>query len=288
MNKINILLPLYNDWRSCNFLLKKINDELKKENRHGNILILNDASTQKIKIIHKKLENIKSIKIFTTKNNIGSQKIINLGLSNIKNKKNEIIVIMDSDGEDDVSNLNKLIDLALQNKKYIITATRTRRRENYIFKLFYKLHLLITFIFTLEWISFGNYSSFHSQNLKKILKNNLSWLAYSSSILRNCDIYKIGSERQKRIFGKSKLSFFQLFKHSLRILSVFQKRIFIISFFYIWILIIFVNLNILPSNSFVVVVIILLINYLINKTREITFKDYIRKNIYVKKIKKIK
>ena len=288
MNKINILLPLYNDWRSCNFLLKKINGELKKENRHGNILILNDASTQKIKIIHKKLENIKSIKIFTTKSNMGSQKIINLGLTNIKNKKNEIVVIMDSDGEDDVSNLNKLIDLALQNKRYVITATRTRRRENYIFKLFYKLHLLITFILTLEWISFGNYSSFHSQNLKKILKNNLSWLAYSSSILRNCDIYKIGSERQKRIFGKSKLSFFQLFKHSLRILSVFQKRILIISFFYILILIIFVNLNILPSYSFVIVVIILLINYLINKTREITFKDYIRKNIYIKKIKRIK
>ena len=288
MNKINILLPLYNDWRSCNFLLKKINGELKKENRHGNILILNDASTQKIKIIHKKLENIKSIKIFTTKSNMGSQKIINLGLTNIKNKKNEIIVIMDSDGEDDVFNLNKLIDLALQNKRYVITATRTRRRENYIFKLFYKLHLLITFIFTLEWISFGNYSSFHSQNLKKILKNNLSWLAYSSSILRNCDIYKIGSERQKRIFGKSKLSFFQLFKHSLRILSVFQKRILIISFFYILILIIFVNLNILPSYSFVIVVIILLINYLINKTREITFKDYMRKNIYIKKIKRIK
>ena len=288
MNKINILLPLYNDWRSCNFLLKKINGELKKENRHGNILILNDASTQKIKIVHKKLKNIKSIKIFTTKNNMGSQKIINLGLTNIKNKKNEIIVIMDSDGEDDVFNLNKLIDLALQNKRYVITATRTRRRENYIFKLFYKLHLLITFILTLEWISFGNYSSFHSQNLKKILKNNLSWLAYSSSILRNCDIYKIGSERQKRIFGKSKLSFFQLFKHSLRILSVFQKRILIISFFYILILIIFVNLNILPSYSFVIVVIILLINYLINKTREITFKDYIRKNIYIKKIKRIK
>ena len=100
---------------------------------------------------------------------MGSQKIISLGLTNIKNKKNEIIVIMDSDGEDDVSNLNKLIDIALKNKRYIITATRTRRRENYIFKLFYKLHLLITFIFTLEWISFGNYSSFHSQNLKKIL-----------------------------------------------------------------------------------------------------------------------
>ena len=288
MNKINILLPLYNDWRSCNFLLKKINNELKKKRRYGNILILNDASTQKVNIIRKKLENIKSIKILTTKNNIGSQKIISLGLTNIKNKKNEIVVIMDSDGEDDVSYLNNLIDLALKNKKYIITATRTRRRENYIFKLFYKLHLLITFIFTLEWISFGNYSSFHSQNLKKILKNNLSWLAYSSSILNNCDIYKVSSERQKRIFGKSKLSFFQLVKHSFRILSVFQKRILIISFFYILVLIIFVNLNIFSSFSFIILVMILLINYLINKTREITFKDYIKKKIYVKKIKKIK
>ncbi len=288
MNKINILLPLYNDWRSCNFLLKKINNELKKKRRYGNILILNDASTQKINIIREKLENIESIKIFTTKNNIGSQKIISLGLKNIKNKKNEIVVIMDSDGEDDVSYLNNLIDLALKNKKYIITASRTRRRENYIFKLFYKLHLLITFIFTLEWISFGNYSSFHSQNLKKILKNNLSWLAYSSSILSNCDIYKVSSERQKRIFGKSKLSFFQLVKHSFRILSVFQKRILITSFFYILVLIIFINLNIFSSLSFIVLVIILLINYLINKTREITLKDYMKKNIYVKKIIKIK
>ncbi len=288
MNKINILLPLYNDWHSCNFLLKKINNELKKKSRYGNILILNDASTQKTNINHKKLQNIKNIKILTTMKNMGSQKIISLGLRNIKNKKNEIVVIMDSDGEDDVSYLNILIDLALKNKRYVITATRTRRRENYIFKILYKLHLLITFIFTLEWISFGNYSSFHSQNLKKILKNNLSWLAYSSCIVSNCNIYKVSSERQKRFFGKSKLSFFQLFKHSFRILSVFQKRILFISFFYILILIIFDSLDMISSFTFVVVVIILLINYLINFTKKITFKDYLKKDTYIKKITKLK
>ena len=31
MAKLNILLPLYNDWRSCNFLIKKINEQLKKK-----------------------------------------------------------------------------------------------------------------------------------------------------------------------------------------------------------------------------------------------------------------
>ena len=174
------------------------------------------------------------------------------------------------------------------NKRYVITATRTRRRENYIFKILYKLHLLITFIFTLEWISFGNYSSFHSQNLKKILKNNLSWLAYSSCIVSNCNIYKVSSERQKRFFGKSKLSFFQLFKHSFRILSVFQKRILFISFFYIFILIIFDSLDMISSFTFVGVVIILLINYLINFTKEITFKDYLKKDTHIKKITKLK
>ena len=39
-----------------------------------------------------------------------------MGLEYLKNKKNEIIVIMDSDGEDDVSYLNTLIDQSIKKK----------------------------------------------------------------------------------------------------------------------------------------------------------------------------
>ena len=58
MTNLNILLPLYNDWRSCNILIKKINEQLRKKKRFGNILILDDASTQKINVTRLGLKNI--------------------------------------------------------------------------------------------------------------------------------------------------------------------------------------------------------------------------------------
>ena len=61
MTNLNILLPLYNDWRSCNILIKKINEQLRKKKRFGNILILDDASTQKINVTRLGLKKIRNI-----------------------------------------------------------------------------------------------------------------------------------------------------------------------------------------------------------------------------------
>ena len=171
MTNLNILLPLYNDWRSCNILIKKINEQLRKRKRYGNILILDDASTQKTNVIRTGLKNIRKIKVLRLKKNLGSQKIISIGLNYIKNEKNKIIVLMDSDGEDDANKINNLVDVANKNKSYIVVASRVRRKEHLIFRILYKIHLIITFLLTFNWISFGNYSSFHSKNIKNILKN---------------------------------------------------------------------------------------------------------------------
>ena len=145
MNRLKILLPLYNDWKSCNLLLKKINNQLKKRNRMAAIMILDDASTQKTNLSLNNLKNIKSIDILKMKENLGSQKIISIGLNYLRNKKNHIITIMDSDGEDDVTQINNLIDNAEKNKKYVIVASRTKRKESLVFRVLYKMHLLITF-----------------------------------------------------------------------------------------------------------------------------------------------
>ena len=63
------------------------------------------------------------------KENLGSQKIISIGLNYLRNKKNDIITIMDSDGEDDVTQINNLIDVAEKNKKYVIAASRTKEKK---------------------------------------------------------------------------------------------------------------------------------------------------------------
>lgn len=249
------------------------------------IIILDDASTQKTNLSLNNLKNIKSIKILKMKENLGSQKIISIGLDYLKNSKGDIITIMDSDGEDDVTQINNLIDVAEKNKKYVIVASRTKRKESLIFRFLYKIHLLITFFLTFKWISFGNYSSFHSSNIKKILKNKYSWLAYSSCISINCKIKKVSSSRKKRFFGKSKLSFLGLFNHSLRVISVYQSKILFVSSIYLMVIF---TLRAYINFFEIIICCIIFFNFLIHFIKRKNLQNYSDKFNFIEKRLKVK
>jgi hypothetical protein len=224
-----ILIPVYNDWKSLNLLLSQINDQI---NYIGSIqiLIVNDASTQKPTFNKKKLNKIKKIKVLNLNKNVGSQKAICIGLDYLSKIKGTFYVtIMDGDGEDNPNELNKMLILASKYKNSVITSHRLKRNENLIIRLGYQLHLIIAFIFTWRWISFGNFSTFHSKILKKINRNEL-FLAYSSGVLKNFKIVKTFAVRQKRYFGTSKVSLLKLIEHSFRVISVYQTRVAINSF----------------------------------------------------------
>ena len=85
-------------------------------------------------------------------------------------------------------------------------------------------------------ISFGNFSTFHKDNLKNLLSNNYSWYAHSSSVLKNCNIIRLYSKRKKRYFDKSKLGLISLIEHSLRVNVVFYKNIFLMSLVYLFLI----------------------------------------------------
>jgi len=232
--KYLFLIPLYNDWRSLNLLLKKINFEMSKKKQVAEVIILNDASDTINNISKKKLFFLEKIKIINLKTNLGSQKAISIGLKYLLNlKKKFIITVMDSDGEDDPSKINEMIKAAKISPNSIIVSCRTKRKEILIFRILYRIHLFLTYVLTGKWISFGNYSSFDSRNLLKLQKNNNTWFALSSSIINNCKVKSIDAERKKRFFDKSKVSYVSLFFHSLRIISVFQKKVLVNSILYI-------------------------------------------------------
>ena len=227
------LIPLYNEWQSVNLLIKKINLVALKKSRKVEVIILNDASTNKIKISKLGTPNIKSIKIINLKNNVGSQRSISIGLAYLRNySKRTIITIMDSDGEDDVYKVNEMINHAIKYPNSIITSNRTKRREILIFRILYKFHLIFTYLLTAKWISFGNFTSFNKVNIKKLRKGNSICYAYSASVIKNCTTKSLYAERKKRFYGKSKVSFLGLFIHSLKIISVFSLRVFLFSIFY--------------------------------------------------------
>ena len=87
MTKYLFLIPLYNDWRSLNFLLRKINAEISKKKRSAEVIILNDASEIKKNLSKKNLSSLKKIDIVNLKENLGSQKAISVGLGYISKLK---------------------------------------------------------------------------------------------------------------------------------------------------------------------------------------------------------
>ena len=227
MNNFIILTPTFNDWKSLSKLLFEIDKNIAGLKGNFKTLIIDDASTLKPKLNLKNVKHLRKIKIITLKKNLGSQKSIYLGLKYLHKKKTKaIITIIDSDGEDDPKKIKKLINLAKKNPNSIITANRLKRTENIFFKFLYKFHLFITFLLTGRYIDFGNYCSFNSSNLKKLLLNANLWLACSAGITKNCNSlksYYIG--RKKRYFDSSKAKFSFLFEHSLNIISVFKSDV---------------------------------------------------------------
>jgi len=128
-----------------------------------------------------------------------------------------------------------------KNPDLTIVSCRLKRQESFSLKFFYKIHLIIVFLFTFKWISFGNFSCINSQNLNKLFNDESLYLAYSAAVIKNNNIKRLYSMRDRRFFGKSKISFLKLIEHSLRILSVFKSKIFLTSSIYTIILIILIK-----------------------------------------------
>lgn len=240
MEKYLFLIPVFNDWKSVNILLGKIDSELSIFEHEFSVVIVNDCSTNKPNIENQKLKKINSIKIINLNKNLGSQRAIAIGLkylSVLQEKKK--IIIMDADGEDNPLVLRKIIDLAIKFPKKIITVNRTKRNTKLIYRLLYEIHYLLTFLTTGKKVRFGNFSLINPENLNKLLATGDLWAAYPSTIVKNFreeEIEPILAERKVRYRDNSKMNLFQLIFHSLRIISVFRRRLIIISIIYISIL----------------------------------------------------
>ena len=128
-----LLIPVFNDWKSLNKLILKLDIFLQNKKKIRNeILIINDNSSKKISLNFRKLKTINKIKIITLKKNFGSQKAIAIGLSYLKKIKGEFyITVMDGDGEDAPSQVKNMLSKAINNPKYIITSNRKKERGSF-------------------------------------------------------------------------------------------------------------------------------------------------------------
>ena len=257
--KIKILIPVYNDFQSASKLIVDINSVISNLNEEFSIIIINDASTEKAEINVSNIDKIKSVKIINMKENQGHARCIASGLKYIfDNDEFDYLIPMDGDGEDRAEEISKFIEFLNYDKSKPIVGERVKRSEGLIFKLCYKFHKIITYVFTGQSIKFGNYTCLPRSTVEKMINEKATWSSFSGSLSKlEKNRSTIPSIRGERYFGPSKMSFYNLIKHSLSIIAVFKINVIIrsILFYLIYLFLISENITYITSIPLILVII---------------------------------
>ena len=259
--KYVILIPIYNDRESLKTLIENINNEIKGLNHEISVVVINDASSQQILDTYKNIQNINSIEIINMKVNRGHTRCIAAGLKYIFEKKEfDFVIPMDGDGEDRPEEIKNFINLSEQSGDKSIVGERVKRSESIIFRLCYLSHKFLTLAFTGKSIKFGNFTCLSKSTVKNMLEEKATWNSFSGSLKKvEKELLSIPSIRGRRYFGPSQMSYFNLFKHSLSIISVFRKTVLIRSALFIvfYILLIKSNASVITSLPLVFLLIMI-------------------------------
>ena len=257
--KIKILIPVYNDWQSASKLVDEINNLSINPKFQLSIIIVNDASTHDRLNEDKNLENIQSFKIINMKKNQGHARCIAVGLKYIFEKEDfDYVIPMDGDGEDRPIEIKDFIDQIDTSNGKPIVGLRVKRSESLLFQICYKIHKAITLAFTGKSIKFGNFTCLPKPTVEKMVNEKATWNSFSGSLTKvEKELISIPSIRGTRYFGPSKMSFYNLLKHSLSIISIFRKTFLIRSALFIvfYILLIKSNASVITAMPLVLLMI---------------------------------
>ena len=243
--KIKILIPVYNDWKSVSKLLDNIDDLSLDSKFTLSIIIINDASNHDRSDEVKEFKNIQSLKIINMRKNQGHARCIAAGLKFIyKREEFDYVIPMDGDGEDRPEEIKDFLNEIQNSNGKSIVGTRVKRSESLIFKICYQIHKIITLTFTGKSIKFGNFTCLSKSTVEKMVNEKSTWNSFSGALTKiEKDLISIPSVRGNRYFGPSQMSFLNLIKHSLSIISVFRKTFLIRSALFVILYILLIKSN---------------------------------------------
>ena len=168
-----IVTPCYYDTSSFVRLRAELEETLKKSNPQVKInFILIDDSAGMDDDLTRMIPN-PDTRVFTPPFNLGHQRAIVFGLRKIQDEvaEKDIVITMDSDGEDRPVDLHNLLQ-ALKNSDQhdlIVLARRTKRKVSLKFKIMYFFFTLFFRFLTGRLIMSGNFALYTGGTLKKFI-----------------------------------------------------------------------------------------------------------------------
>ncbi len=122
----SIVIPIFNEGKNITLLIKEIIYHLKNYNDYE-IIIVNDSSTDNTISLLRELKE-KNIIIINNEINKGQSYSIHKGIAKAKNN---IIITIDGDGQNDPKDIPKLLDKYNSNEHIkLVGGIRTKRKDN--------------------------------------------------------------------------------------------------------------------------------------------------------------
>ncbi len=225
-----LLIPVYNDWASCSVLLEKLDENFLAASRTLTVVLINDDSPvpPPEEFARRSYRAIESISILHLRINLSHQRAIAVGLCHlVDSAQANPILIMDSDGEDTPADSIRLLDRFEElGGATAVFAQRTRRSENWSFRLGYFLYRTLHLILTGIPVQMGNFSIIAPSQAARLVLTSSLWNHYAAAALHHkLALFLLPTHRGHRYFGASSMNTVSLVTHGLSAISVFAERV---------------------------------------------------------------
>jgi glycosyltransferase involved in cell wall biosynthesis len=232
MQRLRLVIPVYNDWISFHILLRELDDVAAELPVRIAISVVDDGSTHgpegELQDVPG-LRNLEAVEIIHLYSNVGHQRAIAIGMATAAEDDNfDAVLVMDADGEDSPRAIAKLLAMAGDRQDFCVVARRRRRSENFTFRLAYVLYKFAFRMLTGRQIAFGNFSLFSRSYVRRLVRVSDLWNNLPAAVLRSrLPIQALPVDRARRYAGKSKMNLTSLVVHGFSGISVYAETIFV-------------------------------------------------------------
>jgi polyisoprenyl-phosphate glycosyltransferase len=211
--RLTVLVPVYNDWSAATALLAELRQVLPPAAR---ILFVNDGSNEPPPIIAR-------ADVLDLHYNLGHQRALCCGFVQLfQDGDCDAVLVMDADGEDGPQDVPRLLNaFREEGSNKMIFASRARRTEGVVFKVFYAIYRTLHRLFVGFDIRIGNFSLIPFSAVSALVRSGHLWNHYAAAALKSrLPLSTVPIAKSKRMHGQSSMSFLALMIHGLSALAV--------------------------------------------------------------------
>jgi glycosyltransferase involved in cell wall biosynthesis len=225
-----VLLPVFNDWSSLSLLIPRVASHLSQATSRFAILIVDDCSTNEASLPPEEATAAADwVRVVRLRRNLGHQRAIAIGLSYIDEHVDcDAVIIMDADGEDRPEDLGPLLRRFRDERAgRIVFAERRRRAERPLFAVLYRCYQLLHRVLTGASVRVGNFSVVPRRQVSSLVVVSELWVHFAAAAVRSRQpLCMVGTERGRRLDGRSQMDFVSLVVHGLSAISVYSDVVY--------------------------------------------------------------